>query len=59
MCKQKQNKMNTEKLALLICQYNGQKGTQKQVEKVLKMYGKCEQLMKQFCKGRIDLTNIK
>lgn len=51
--------MQTEtvnKLALLICQYNGQKGTEKQVQKVLKMYGNSEKLMRQFLNGRIKLN---
>ena len=54
----KTENMNIEKLALLICQYNGQKGTEKQVQKCLKMFGHCENLMRQWCIGRINLENL-
>lgn len=42
-------------LAKRICQYNGQKGTDKQVEKCLKSFAHNEQLMLQFAKDRIKL----
>ena len=41
------------KLALKICQYNGQKGTEKQIEKCIKSFGGSIQLMEQFAKNRI------
>lgn len=40
-------------LALKICQYNGQKGTEKQIEKCIKSFGGSIQLMEQFAKNRI------
>ena len=55
LCKQNRKTMTIEKLAFLICQYNGQKGTEKQVDKCIKMFGGCINLMQQWCKGRINL----
>lgn len=40
-------------LALKICQYNDQKGTEKQIEKCIKSFGGSIQLMEQFAKNRI------
>lgn len=40
-------------LALKICQYNGQKGTEKQIEKCIKSFGGSIELMLQFAKNRI------
>jgi hypothetical protein len=40
-------------LAKKICQYNGQKGTQKQIENCLKSFNNSFELMQQFSKGRI------
>jgi len=40
-------------LALKICQYNGQKGTEKQIEKCIKSFGSSIELMQQFAKNRI------
>lgn len=42
-------------IAFLICQYNGQKGTEKQVEKCIKTFKSSIDLMIQFCKNRIEL----
>lgn len=42
-----------EIIAKKICQYNGQKGTLKQVEKVLKSFQYNENLMMQFCNNRL------
>lgn len=47
---------NLRKIAKLIAQYNGQAGTEKQIDKVLKMYQNNEQMMKNFCNGRIKLN---
>ena len=44
-----------ELIAKKICLYNGQKGTQKQVEKVLKSFQYNETLLIQFCNNRIKL----
>ena len=44
-----------ELIAKKICQYNGQKGTQKQIEKVLKSFKNDINLMTQFCNNRIKL----
>ena len=46
---------NIQEIALLICQYNGQKGTEKQVEKCIKSFKNSIDLMIQFCKNRIAL----
>ncbi len=40
-------------LAKKIAQYNGQKGTDKQIEKVLKSFKNSIDLMNQFAAGRI------
>lgn len=40
-------------LAKKICQYNGQKGTQKQIEKCIKSFSNNLNLMEQFAKNRI------
>jgi hypothetical protein len=39
-------------LAKKIAQYNGQKGTEKQIERVIKSFNGCEQNMIQFAKMR-------
>ena len=44
-----------KELAKKICQYNGQKGTEKQVEKCIKSFGGSIQLMVQFAQDRIDV----
>ena len=48
----------TERIALKICQYNGQRGTEKQVQKVIKSFKGSFDLMVQFCDygKRIELT---
>ena len=46
-----------EKIAFKICQYNGQKGTEKQIQKVIKSFKGSFDLMVQFCMNRIELTN--
>lgn len=50
----------TEKIALKICQYNGQKGTKKQIEKCVKSFKGNFDLMIQFCGygKRIDISEI-
>ena len=40
-------------LAKKICQYNGQKGTEKQIEKCIKSFVGSIELMQQFAKNRI------
>jgi hypothetical protein len=40
-------------LAKKICQYNGQSGTPKQVEKCIKTFSGSIELMQQFAKSRI------
>ena len=40
-------------LAKKICQYNGQTGTEKQIEKVLRAFCNSMELMEQWAKGRI------
>lgn len=42
-------------LAKKICQYNGQRGTEKQIEKCLKSFAYNEDFMLQFAKDRIKL----
>jgi hypothetical protein len=44
-----------ELIAKKICQFNGQKGTQKQIEKILKSFKNDINLMMQFCNNRIKL----
>lgn len=44
--------MELKELAKQICVYNGQKGTDKQVEKCLKQFQNSEQLMLNFKRGR-------
>lgn len=44
-------------LALKICQYNGQKGTEKQIEKCIKSFGGSMINMLQFCQDRINVSN--
>ena len=41
-------------LAKKICQYNGQKGTEKQIEKCIKSFGNNFEIMQQFAKSRIN-----
>jgi uncharacterized protein (DUF305 family) len=43
-----------KELAKKICQYNGQKGTEKQVEKIIRAFKSNIQLMEQWAKGRIN-----
>ena len=43
-----------KELAKQICIYNGQQGTEKQVEKCIKMFQGSLEMMKQFAKGRIE-----
>lgn len=45
---------SNEEIAKLICQYNGQKGTDKQIAKVLKSLPTRDMLIN-FCTGRIAL----
>lgn len=40
-------------IAFLICKYNGQKGTEKQIEKCIKSFNGSIDLMNQFCENRI------
>lgn len=40
-------------LAKKICQYNGQKGTEKQIDKCLHSFKYSETLLKQFCNNRL------
>jgi hypothetical protein len=40
-------------LAKKICEYNGQRGTPKQIEKCIKSFSGSLELMQQFAKGRI------
>jgi hypothetical protein len=42
-----------QELAKQICQYNGQRGTEKQVSKCLKGFENNLELMQQFAEGRI------
>lgn len=52
----KENKMKTIKeIAILICQYNGQKATEKQIQKCIKSFNGSIELMIQFCNNRIKL----
>jgi hypothetical protein len=44
-----------KEIAILICQYNGQKGTEKQIEKCIKSFNNSIELMIQFSKNRIQL----
>lgn len=44
-----------ELIAKKICQYNGQTGTKKQIEKVLKAFKNDKNLMMQFCNNRIKI----
>lgn len=41
-------------LAKKICVYNGQKGTEKQIDKCIKSFSNSHQLMQQFAKNRIE-----
>lgn len=41
-------------LAKKICQYNGQKGTDKQIDKCIKSFKSSIQLMEQFASNRIN-----
>jgi hypothetical protein len=45
--------MTTEELAKRIAQYNGQRGTDKQVARVIKSFGNSIELMEQFALNRI------
>lgn len=40
-------------LAKKICIYNGQKGTEKQIDKCIKIFSGSVELMNQFANGRI------
>ena len=44
-------------LAKQICIYNGQTGTQKQIEKCIKGFGGSIDMMIQFAKGRVNKIN--
>lgn len=58
LCDMKTNKNNMKtirEIAILICQYNGQKGTEKQIEKCIKSFSGSIELMIQFCNNRINL----
>jgi len=48
-------KVGIEQIAFLICQYNGQKGTEKQVQKCIKAFKSSMELMIQFCENRVNL----
>lgn len=41
-------------LAKQICIYNGQRGTEKQIDKCIKMFKSNMQMMKQFAEARIN-----
>jgi hypothetical protein len=43
-------------LAKKICQYNGQKGTDKQIDKCLQAFKYSETLLLQFCNNRIKVN---
>lgn len=45
--------MEAKEIAKLICLYNGQKATDKQIEKCLNSFKNDVNQMLQFCKGRI------
>lgn len=42
-------------LAKKICQYNGQRGNEKQVDTCIRQFQGSMMKMKQFAKGRVDL----
>ena len=42
-----------KELAKQICQYNGQNGTEKQVDRCIKLFKANLQMMQQFAEGRI------
>ena len=44
-----------KELAKKICLHNGQKGTEKQIEKCLKAFKNSEVLMRQFAENRIKI----
>jgi hypothetical protein len=44
-----------KELAKKICIYNGQIGTEKQVERCLKSFNYSKELMNQFCNNRIKV----
>lgn len=44
-----------DELAILICRYNGQKATEKQIDKCKKSFNWSINLMIQFCENRINL----
>ena len=46
-------KIDIIQLAKLICNYNGQNGTEKQVSRLLKFYKNDKKLMLQFAKNRL------
>lgn len=47
-----------KKLALQICQYNGQRGTEKQIEKCIKSFEGSMVNMLQFCQDRINVFEV-
>lgn len=47
-------KVDVKLLAKKICQYNGQKGTEKQVDKCLKSFSYNVAIMQQFADGRFN-----
>jgi len=42
-------------LAKKICIYNGERGTEKQIDRCIKMFKGSLEMMQQFAKGRINL----
>ena len=49
----KPNQNTMRDLAKQICQYNGQNGTDKQIDRCIKLFKANLQMMQQFAKGRI------
>jgi len=47
-------KVDAKLLAKKICQYNGQKGTEKQVDKCLRSFSYNVAIMQQFAQGRFN-----
>ena len=50
--------LNINEIAKLICQYNGQKGTEKQIQRCIKNFKGSIDIMRQFCEGRIGIVEI-
>jgi len=51
--------ISMKNLAKQICIYNGQRGTEKQIEKCIKLFHGSFDRMKQFATARFDLKQIK